>query len=65
MWDWAHFNAEGWCNHTKKSSRLVGLLVLAAAALAVHTVVPFWQQPKWLRLGAVAEELCSRMKQQE
>ncbi len=59
MWDWAHFSNEGWWNHTKRSSRLAGLLILATIALVAHIVVPFWQQSKRLRVQSVVEELCS------
>ena len=65
MWDWAHFKGEGWLAHSRRSMTLAALLLVSGAAMILHTLIPFWQQPVWLRAGAVAEELCARMKQQE
>jgi len=65
MWDWAHFKAEGWLAHTKRSSTLAALLLLAAGAMMLHMLVPFWQQPKWLRSESVSEALCNAGKKTE
>ena len=65
MWDWAHFKEEGWLAHTKRSARLVLLLILAANAMVLHTLVPFWQQPKSLRRDAVAKRLCEGLESTE
>ena len=48
MWDWAHFKLEGWIAHTKRSAKLSGLLLLSGLSMALHMVIPFWQQPRWL-----------------
>jgi hypothetical protein len=65
MWDWTHFKGEGWLAHTKRSSRLAALLLLSGAAMILHILVPFWQQPEWLRIACVSEALCSAMKKKE
>ena len=62
MWDWAHFKDEGWLAHTKRSAKFAGLLLLSGAAMALHLVVPFWQQPKWLSANEVASVLCEGME---
>ena len=62
MWDWAHFKEEGWLSHSLRSAKLAGLLLLAGVAMAAHMVVPFWQQPQWLRAGNVACTLCGDME---
>jgi hypothetical protein len=59
MWSWGHFSAEGWRSHTLRSGKLTGLLLLSGVAMMVHMLVPFWQQPKWLRAEEVACTLCS------
>ena len=58
MWDWAHFKDEGWLAHTKRSASLALLLILAANAMVLHILIPFWQQPKSLRRDSVARRLC-------
>jgi len=65
MWDWAHFKGEGWLAHTKRSSRLAGLLLLASAGMILHMLVPFWQQPKWLQADCVGEALCGAMRKKD
>ena len=65
MWDWAHFKDEGWLAHTKRSVRLAGLLLAAAGAMILHTLVPFWQQPKMLQREDVARALCEGLESQE
>ena len=65
MWDWAHFKDEGWLAHTKRSARLTLLLILAGGAMVLHTLVPFWQQPKRLQRDAVARALCEGLESQE
>jgi hypothetical protein len=58
MWDWNHFQNEGWWRHTKRSAQLAGLLILSGIAMIIHLLVPFWQQPKALRREEVACRLC-------
>ena len=65
MWDWAHFKEEGWLAHTKRSLRLAALLLASGVAMALHTVVPFWQQPKRLQRGEVACALCEDLGPQK
>jgi len=65
MWDWAHFKDEGWLAHTKRSIRLAALLLASGGAMILHTLVPFWQQPKRLRRAAVARALCEGLESQE
>lgn len=62
MWDWAHFKSEGWVSHTKRSSKLAGLLLLSGLAMALHMLVPFWQQPKWLSGQGVRNTLDSELR---
>ena len=62
MWDWAHFKEEGWLTHTKRSAKLALLLILAAKAMVLHTLVPFWQQPKRLQREQVARSLCEGLE---
>jgi len=65
MWDWAHFKDEGWLGHTKRSARLAALLLASAAAMILHLLVPFWQQPKMLQREAVGRALCEGLESQE
>jgi len=65
MWDWAHFKGEGWLAHTKRSARLAGLLLLSGAAMILHMLVPFWQQPKWLRADCIGKSLCEAMRKRD
>ena len=65
MWDWAHFKNEGWLAHTRRSAKFAGLLLLSGAAMALHMLVPFWQQPKWLSATEVACALCEGMESQQ
>jgi len=65
MWDWAHFKNEGWVAHTKRSVRLAALLLASGAAMILHMLVPFWQQPKRLQRGEVACSLCEGLESQE
>ena len=58
MWDWAHFKETGWLAHTRRSAKLSGLLILSGLAMLVHMLVPFWQQPEWLRAKCVGCVLC-------
>ena len=62
MWDWAHFKAEGYLSHLRRSGKLSGLLILAGLAMIVHMLVPFWQQPNFLKAVNVACVLCSDME---
>jgi hypothetical protein len=62
MWDWAHFKAEGYLSHLRRSGRLSGLLLLAGFAMIVHMLVPFWQQPKWLSGHGVRDTLDAELK---
>ena len=65
MWDWAHFEDEGWLAHTKRSVRLAALLLASASAMILHILVPFWQQPKVLQREDVARALCEGLESQE
>jgi hypothetical protein len=65
MLDWAHFKDEGWLAHTKRSARLALLLLVSGAAMILHMLVPFWQQPKRLRRAEVASALCEGLESQE
>jgi|TARA_R110000824_G_scaffold272088_2_gene460600 hypothetical protein len=62
MWDWSHFKEEGWLSHTKRSARLALLLLASGAAMILHVLVPFWQQPKKLQRGEVACALCEGLE---
>ena len=62
MWEWKHLEGESWLAHTKRSAKFSGLLLLAGCAMVLHMVVPFWQQPLWLRAPSVACTLCEDMK---
>jgi hypothetical protein len=62
MWDWAHFKAEGWLSHFRRSAKFSGLLFLGGAAMIVHMLVPFWQQPRWLSALGIAEALQAGME---
>ena len=63
MWDWAHFKEEGWLSHTKRSAKLAALLLLSGAAMVLHLLVPFWQQPRSLQRGEVACKLCEGLEE--
>jgi hypothetical protein len=65
MWDWAHFKDEGWLAHTKRSVQLAALLLASGAAMILHILVPFWQQPKMLQRAVVARALCKGLETQE
>jgi hypothetical protein len=62
MWDWTHFSEEGWLAHTKRSVKLTGLLLLSGFAMALHAIIPFWQQPKMLQREEVACRLCEGLE---
>ena len=57
MWDWAHFKAEGWLSHLRRSSKISGLLLLGGLAMLLHMLVPFWQQPPWLSTSGLIKAL--------
>lgn len=65
MWSWAHFKEEGWLIHTKRSAKLSGLLLLSGIAMILHVIIPFWQQPKFLRVRAVSGILYKTMEECE
>jgi len=56
-WDWAHFKVEGWWSHTKRASKLSGLLLLSGLTMMLHVIIPFWQQPKWLQAEGIKDSL--------
>tara|TARA_R100000008_G_scaffold78996_1_gene60372 strand:- start:645 stop:914 length:270 start_codon:yes stop_codon:yes gene_type:complete len=58
MWDWNHYKEMGWIAHTTRAAQLSGLLILSGLAMLLHMLLPFWQQPEWLRCKAVACSLC-------
>lgn len=62
MWNWAHINEESWLLHTKRSLKLSTLLLLSGVAMLLHVIIPFWQQPKFLRADAVSDTLCRTME---
>ena len=61
MWDWNHFKAEGWVSHTRRAIKLSLLLMLATPCMVLHTLVPFWMQPKMLRLETIADPIQKEM----
>lgn len=61
-WNWGHLHPEGWLAHTQRSAKLGGLLLLSGAAMILHMVLPFWQQPNFLKAVNVACVLCSDME---
>ena len=65
MWDWAHFKIEGWLAHTKRSLSLSGLLLLSGAAMVLHVLLPFWQQPKFLQACEVSDAICRAMEERK
>tara|TARA_R110000751_G_scaffold289349_1_gene395576 strand:+ start:1112 stop:1312 length:201 start_codon:yes stop_codon:yes gene_type:complete len=65
MWDWGHFKDEGWLAHSKRSAGLAALLLLSGAAMILHLLVPFWQQPEWLQRRGVARALCEGLESTE
>lgn len=65
MWDWAHFKEEGWLTHTSRSVRLAVLLLAAGGAMILHTLIPFWQQPKALQREKVAGKLCEGLEEDQ
>jgi hypothetical protein len=65
MWDWAHFKEEGWLAHTRRSARLAILLLTSGIAMVLHLVIPFWQQPRFLRRDSVAEQLCEGLEEHQ
>jgi len=65
MWNWSHLKGEGWVAHTLRSVKLAALLLASGAAMLVHIVIPFWQQPEALQVCAVADTLCAEMKKRK
>ena len=65
LWSWGHLRPEGWLAHTKRSGKLAVLLLLAGAAMLMHMIVPFWQQPNFLKAVNVACVLCSDMEKRK
>ena len=65
MWNWLHLDGEGWVAHTKRSLKLAVLLLAAGNAMILHTLLPFWQQPKALRACEVANRICQEMSKRE
>jgi len=65
MWDWAHLKEEGWVAHTQRAIKLATLLLLSGAAMVVHMVVPFWQQPKILQACEVSQALCRAIEERK
>ena len=56
-WDWSHLKGHGLLAHTIRSAKLSGLLLLSGLAMAVHMLVPFWQQPKFLQGAEIVQRL--------
>jgi hypothetical protein len=65
MWDRLHLKGEGWLKHTVRSVKFTVLLLLSGMAMAVHALVPFLQQPKFLRARSVADYLHKEMDKRE
>ena len=65
MWSWDHLKGEGWLAHTRRSLKLCGLLLLSGSAMLLHTVIPFWNQPKFLQVCSVANTICEEMSKRE
>ena len=65
MWNWKHFKGEGWLAHTRRSVKLAALLLASGAAMILHILVPFWEQPKVLQVCSVAETICKEMSKRE
>ena len=59
IWNWSHLKDHGLLAHTIRSAKLSGLLLLSGLAMVVHTLLPFWQQPKFLQ----AEEVVRRIEE--
>ena len=64
MWDLKHLSGSGWLHHTIQAAQLAGLLLLSGAAMILHTLLPFWQQPQFLRVENVVDTLKSRTKKE-
>lgn len=62
MWNWNHLRGEGWRLHTVRSIKLALLLFGSSAALLLHVVFPFWQQPKVLQVSSVADTICREIE---
>ena len=56
-WNWSHLKDHGLLAHTIRSAKLSGLLLLSGLAMVVHTLLPFWQQPKLLQAGEVVRRI--------
>jgi hypothetical protein len=57
MWDWAHLKGHGWLRHLDRAGKLTGILLLGGLAMLLHTVIPFWQQPKGLQVQGLINSL--------
>ena len=65
MWNWKHLKSEGWIAHTRRSVKLAMLLLASGAAMLVHILIPFWEQPKRLQVCSVANTICQEMAKRE
>lgn len=65
MWNWTHLKNEGWVAHTRRTLKLSVLLLASGAALILHLLIPFWQQPKILQVCSVANIICEEMEKRE
>jgi len=65
MWNWKHLKGEGWGAHTVRSVKLALLLLGSGAAMLLHIIVPFWEQPKVLQACSVADIICKEMSQRK
>ena len=41
----------------QQAAQMAGLLLLSGAAMLLHILLPFWKQPKFLRVEQVADSL--------
>jgi hypothetical protein len=65
MWNWKHLKGEGWLIHSVRSAKLATLLLASGAAMLLHIIMPFWEQPKKLQVCSVANTICEEMAKRE
>tara|TARA_Y100000310_G_C20125129_1_gene553273 strand:- start:165 stop:377 length:213 start_codon:yes stop_codon:yes gene_type:complete len=62
MWDRNHIKNEGYFAHLLRALKMAGLLVVVAACLVPHAILPFWQQPKRLCLQRIMFDIRDDLK---
>lgn len=65
MWDRNHAKNEGYVRHLLRSLKMAVFLVSVAACLVPHAFLPFWQQPKRLRLQKVMFDIRDHLRSSE